>query len=109
MPNNKVQNNAYTNPVNGLSYTNKDFNSIYNEQLDLVKELTDKWDPSMSNESDPGVVLLKENAILADKENYNIDKNVLELFPASVSQYGNARQLYDSLGYEMHWYRSATT
>ena len=107
MPNN-VSNIAYTNPSSGISYTNKDFNSIYSEELDTVKDLTKKWDPTISNESDPGVVLLKENAIVADKENYNIDKNVLEVLPLSVSQYGNARQLYDSLGYEMKWYRSAT-
>lgn len=109
MPNSNITNVAYTNPASGISYTNKDFNSIYSEELDTVKELTKRWDPTISNESDPGVVLLKENAIIADKENYNIDKNVLEVFPLSVSQYGNARQLYDSLGYEMKWYRAATT
>lgn len=109
MRNTKFMNEAYTNPASGISYTNKDFNSIYSEELDMVKELTPKWDPTISNESDPGVVLLKENAIIADKENYQIDKNVLETFPISVSQYGNARQLYDALGYEMGWYRSATT
>lgn len=62
----------------------------------------------MSNESDPGVLLLKLNAIIADKNNYNIDKNVLECFPGSVTQEGNARKLYDSLGYRMHWFKSAT-
>ena len=109
MRNTKFMNEAYTNPASGISYTNKDFNSIYSEELDMVKELTPKWDPTISNESDPGVVILKENAIIADKENYQIDKNVLETFPLSVSQYGNARQLYDALGSEMRWYRSATT
>ena len=47
------------NPLNSLSYTNKDFRAIYPELLDLVKKLTYKWDPSISNESDPGVILLK--------------------------------------------------
>ena len=91
------------------SYTNKDFNTIYPELLDLVKKLTNKWDPSLSNESDPGVLLLKLNALIADKNNYNIDKNILECFPLSVTQEGNARRLYDSLGYQMHWYNSAMT
>ena len=63
----------------------------------------------MSNESDPGVLLLKLNALIADKNNYNIDKNILECFPSSVTQYGNARKIYDSLGYKMGWYKSATT
>lgn len=92
-----------------ISYTNKDFESIYVELLDLVKELTYKWDPSVSNESDPGVILLKLNAIIADKCNYNIDQNVLECFPLSVTQEANARQLFEQLGYFMHWYRSAVT
>ena len=91
------------------SYTNKDFESIYKELLDLVTELTYKWDPSSSNESDPGVILLKLNAIIADKCNYNIDQNVLECFPLSVTQEANARQLFEQLGYFMHWYRSAVT
>ena len=94
--------------VSNISYTNKDFQSIYVELLDLVKKLSDKWDPSLSNESDPGVLLLKLNALIGDKNNYNIDKNVLECFPLSVTQETNARRIYDSLGYSMHWYRSAT-
>ena len=61
--------------ITDISYTSKDFQSIYPELLDLVKKLTNKWDPSLSNESDPGVILLKLNALIADKNNYNIDKN----------------------------------
>lgn len=91
-----------------ISYTNKDFTAIYDELLELVPRLTDKWDPNQSNESDPGNVLLKLNALIADKNNYNIDKNVLELFPASVTQRGNAESLYELLGYKMRWYRAAT-
>lgn len=90
-----------------ISYTNKDFQSIYNELLELVPKLTNKWDPNLSNESDPLVVLLKLNALLADKNNYNIDKNILELFPLSVTQRGNAQKVYESLGYSMRWYNSA--
>lgn len=95
--------------ISNKSYTNKDFNTIYPELLDLVKKLTNKWDPTTSNESDPGVVLLKLWAILADKNNYNIDKNILETFPLSVTQRANAQKLYDMLGYDMHYYKSAIT
>ena len=97
------------NIITDTSYTNKDFQSIYPELLDLATKLSNKWDPSLSNESDPGVVLLKLNALIADKNNYNIDKNVLECFPQSVTQYGNARKIYDLLGYNMNHYISATT
>ena len=101
-----ADNNSF---ISDISYTNKDFQSVYTELLDLTKKLTDKWDPRMSNESDPGVVLLKLNAMVADKNNYNIDKNILETFPASVTQEKNARNLFEQLGYSMKWYRSATT
>lgn len=98
-----------SNPLTPKSYTNKDFQAIYPELLELVKQLTKKWDPSISNESDPGVILLKLNAIVADKNNYNIDKNILEAFPETVTQDVNARNLYKQLGYSMPWYKSATT
>ena len=91
-----------------LSYTNLDFSSIYTEVLDMTKQLTKDWDPSISDESDPGVILVKLSALLADKCNYNIDKSILEAFPLSVTQDSNARQLYEQLGYYMHWYRAAT-
>ena len=92
--------------LSNISYTNSDFRSIYPELLDTAKKLTNKWDPSLSNEADPGVVLLKENAMVADKNNYHIDKNVLECFPLSCTQQASARQLYDLAGYNMHWYKS---
>ena len=97
------------NPLSAISYTNKDFQSIFPELLDLVKKLTLKWDPSISNESDPGVILLKLNAIIADKNNYNIDKNILEAFPETVTQEVAARNMYKQLAYQMPWYQSATT
>lgn len=99
----------YNNPMSNLSYTNKDFQTILPELIDTVKKLTYRWDPSISNESDPGVVLLKLNAIIADKNNYAIDKNILECFPQSVTQDKNAMQLFEQLGYNMRGYVSATT
>ena len=95
--------------LSNLSYTNKDFSTIYPELLDLAKKLSYKWDPTTSNESDPGVVLLKLAALMADKTNYNIDKNILELFPLSVSQDTNARQIFEQCGYCMKYYQAATT
>lgn len=96
------------NPLKPISYTNKDFNTIFVELLDIVKELSSKWDPSISNESDPGVILLKADAIIADKNNYNIDKNTLENFPETATQELNVRNLYNQLAYKMPWYRSAS-
>lgn len=93
--------------VSNLSYTNKDFNSIYTELLEYAKKLSYRWDPAASDESDPGVVLLKLAALIGDKNNYNIDKNVLELMPVSVTQLGCARQLFEQCGYTMRYYNSA--
>ena len=47
-----------------INYTNKDFISIYEELLQLGKELSYRWDPTETNESDPGLVLIKEKAIV---------------------------------------------
>ena len=98
-----------TNPLSAASYTNKDFQSIYTELLETTKLLAKNWDPTISNESDPGVVLLKLNAIIADKNNYNIDKNILENYPETYTQDISARSQYKQLGYKMPWYRAATT
>ena len=95
--------------ISNLSYTQKDLIAVYDELLTLAKKISYKWDPTISNESDPGVILLKLNALICDKNNYNIDKNVLETFPLSVTQDVNARQLFDQLAYYMHWYIGATT
>ena len=87
--------------ISNKSYTNKDFASIYPELLELAKKLTNKWDPSTSNESDPGVVLLKLLAFIGDKNNYYIDKSILETFLPSATQESSMRKLTEMNGYEM--------
>lgn len=89
------------------SYTNKEFSEIYPEFLQLAKELSYKWDPTVSNESDPGVTLIKEIALALDKINYSSDKNALESMPYSVTQERIARQLFQVLGYYPKWYISS--
>ena len=96
-----------TSKLSALSYTNKDFNAIYEELLEYTKKISYKWDPSSSDESDPGLILLKLASIIGDKNNYNIDKNILELMPASVTQLPAAMQLFDQCGYTMRYYNSA--
>ena len=77
--------------LSDTSYTNKEFQEIYPELLDKAKELSYKWDPTVSNESDPGVTLIKEIAIALDKINYASDKNAMETMPLSVTQERTAR------------------
>ena len=95
--------------IENTSYTNKDFGTIYPELLDLIQKLTNRWDPSQANESDPGIVLVKLMAFLGDKLNYNIDKNILEAFITSATQESSVRKITEMLGYNMHYYRSATS
>lgn len=95
--------------LSNISFINKDFESLWSELLALVPKLTAKWNPSEANESDPLAVLLKLITIAQDKVNYNIDKNILELFPLSLTQQVSAFNVYDALGYNFEWYRSATS
>lgn len=95
--------------ISNLSYTNKDFVSIYPELLDLAKSISPKWNPTQTNESDPGLVLLKLLAFIGDKTNYNSDKNVLECFLPSATQDKSVRALCEMGGYFPKYYRSAET
>ena len=57
-----------------LSPTKKDFFQIWNELLEVAGKLSERWDPTSTNESDPGIVILKALTGIADRLNYNIDK-----------------------------------
>jgi hypothetical protein len=95
--------------ISNKSYVNKDFQKLYPEILELARQLSAKWDPSTSNESDPGVVLLKLLGFMGDKINYNIDKNILEAFMPSATQESSMRNLAEINGYYPRYYLSATT
>ena len=92
-----------------LSPTKKDFYQIWNELLETAGKISERWDPSSTNESDPGVVLLKVLTAVADKLNYQIDENILEAFMPSAAQQESMRKLTEMLGYNMKYYQSATT
>ena len=95
----------YSNRKKSTNYTARDYESAKEELLNIRDDLTEKW--TSTDESDPGVILIKEMAQAIDILSYNQDKQVLECFPNSVSQLKNARQLYNLVGYKMKWYRSA--
>ncbi len=92
-----------------LSPTKKDFVQIWNELLEVAGKLSERWDPTSTNESDPGIVILKAVTGIADKLNYNIDKNILEAFMPTAAQEDSMRKLCEMLGYNVKYYRSATT
>jgi hypothetical protein len=91
-----------------LSPTKKDYYQIWNELMELADKISERWSPASTNESDPGIVLLKVLTAVADKLNYNIDKNTLEAFMPSATQEDSMRKLTEMMGYEMQHYQSAT-
>lgn len=92
-----------------LSASKKDFYQLWGELLDIAKKLSDRWDPTSTNESDPGIVLLKVLTAISDKLNYNIDKNILEAFMPSAAQRESMMKLCSMMGYTMKYYTSART
>lgn len=100
---NRTNNTMLTSP--NLSYTSRDFTSIYEELLSSIPLLTKSWDAK--DENDPGVVLLKAISMIGDMLSYNQDKQALEVFPRTVIQRANAQQIFRLIGYKMHWWRSA--
>ncbi len=92
-----------------LSPTNKDYYQIWGELIDTASKISERWDPGSTNEADPGIVLLKVLTAIADKLNYNIDKNILEAFMPTAAQEDSMRRLCDMLGYNIKYYQSATT
>ena len=92
-----------------LSPTKKDFVQIWNELLDVAGKLSERWDPTSTNESDPGIVLLKVLTGIADKLNYNIDKNILEAYMPTAAQTESMRKLCELVGYDIKYYQSAET
>ena len=39
-----------------LSPTKKDFYQIWNELIEVSSKISERWDPTSTNESDPGIV-----------------------------------------------------
>lgn len=93
---------------NGLvSYTSRDYNSLVEEFWRIVPILTDLWKPEA--DADPGVVLGKFLASVADMLGVNLDWCVSELFAPSVTQRKNAEKLFALIGYDLGFYTAAKT
>jgi hypothetical protein len=90
-----------------MDYTNAETISKLGELLDMLKTMSSGYDPTVSTESDPIVVLLKEMAMSDDQIIYLIEKAIGEIMPSRVQHRENALELYNSLGYNAKKYRSA--
>ena len=89
----------YYNRINGLSYTDRDFEAIRERIVERIPELTDKW--TDFNESDPGMAFIEVLSAVQDLLCYYIDRQALECFMHTVSQRKNAQAILSPLGYKM--------
>ena len=90
-----------------VRYTSKDYDSIMQDFWDMVPKMTELWKPEA--DSDPGVVLAKFLASIADALGVNLDLLANEVFAPSVSQRKNAEKIFGLIGYDLGWYRAART
>lgn len=90
-----------------IKYTSRDYNSLMEEFWELVPTLTDLWQPEA--DSDPGVVLGKFLASVADMLGVNVDIMSNELYAASVQQRKNAEKIFGLIGYTLGFYTAGRT
>lgn len=90
-----------------VKYTSRDYNSLVEDFWAAVPVLTQLWKPEA--DADPGVVLGKFLASVADMLGVNTDLLANEIFAPSVSQRKNAEKLFGLIGYELGWYTAART
>ncbi len=111
-----------------VKYTSRDYESIMADFWDLVPKLTELWRPTpdkykvksfYDNEekevwnpeanADPGVILGKFLASVADMLGVNLDWLANEVYAPSVSQRKNAQRIFSLIGYELGWFTAART
>lgn len=90
-----------------VSYTSRDYISLVKEFNELVPKLTSLWRPE--SDADPGVVLGKYLASVADMLGVNLDMAVSELYAPSVTQRKNAEKLFSLIGYNLGAFTAAKT
>jgi len=90
-----------------VKYTSRDYQSIMEDFWAIVPTMTELWKPEA--DADPGVVLGKFLASVADVLGVNLDWLANELFAPSVSQRKNAEKLFGLIGYDLGWFTAART
>lgn len=89
-------------------YSDKSFKELYSEVVEYVKTLTTKWDPTVADEADPGVAILKASCLLFDKVNYRQNYRNAQNSVREVSDPIEGENLFYDLGYLMKKKKSAT-
>ena len=90
-------------------YQDKEFKNSYQEVVTDFKNVHNStYDPSTSDESDPGVVFLKTLAMVADKLTYKINYRNAQNSVTQVTDMEEGQRLFSELGYQMVKKKSAT-
>ena len=90
-----------------VKYTSRDYESIMQDFWDMVPKMTELWKPEA--DADPGVVMGKFLASVADMLGVNLDWLANEMYAPSVLQRKDAEKLFALIGYELGWYTAART
>lgn len=90
-----------------IAYTNKDYESIRQELLVKIPQLTDRW--TDFNHSDLGVVLLELFCGIGDMLAYYLDVQAAEAFLPTARQRQNVIDLCKLIGYRFDTPVAATT
>src|ERR1039457_645824 len=90
-----------------LPYVNKDYDSIREELLARIPQLTDRW--TDFNVSDLGVVLLELFSGIADMLAYYIDAQAAECYLPTARQRSNIINLCSLIDYKLHGPVAAST
>ncbi|MEN6521092.1 MAG: baseplate J/gp47 family protein [Armatimonadota bacterium] len=90
-----------------LPYVNKDYESIREELMSRIPQLTDRW--TDFNASDLGVVLLELFAGIADMLAYYIDAQAAECYLPTARQRQNIINLCSLIDYSLHGPVASTT
>lgn len=90
-----------------VNYTSRDYQSLLHDFIDAVPKLTELWKPEA--EADPGMVIAKYIASIAEVLGINLDLLANEIYAPSVSQRKNAEKIFSLIGYELGWYVAART
>lgn len=111
-----------------VKYTSRDYESIMADFWEMVPKLTELWQPAPDTykvksfyedeekevwnpeaNADPGVILGKYLASIADMLGVNLDWLANEVYAPSVSQRKNAQRIFSLIGYELGWFTAART
>lgn len=93
---------------NGLvKYTSRDYQSYFKDFMNCVPMMTELWEGQSG--SDPGIILARYLAAVADTLGINLDIQANEVYASTVSQRKNAEKVFALFGYDLGFYKAART